>query len=228
MTVVTGKGGRYKYYKCTQRQNRGNHACSSGNIPMEQLDSLLLAKLADGIFSPERLQALIVELRKVARSSKDQQQAIINDLNRQLKSLEDRYQRLLEAIEGGTLGLDEFTQRRAQQNKVAREALEVEIAKRQREGALPEVREIKPSQVGHLSSVLRQKLLAKGSPLAKRYLSILVDEVVVAEETVTIKGSHAALASTLQAIQKGEPGQVPSFIHEWRARRDSNSRPPSS
>ena len=29
MTLVTGKSGRYKYYKCTSRHSQGNHACTS-------------------------------------------------------------------------------------------------------------------------------------------------------------------------------------------------------
>ena len=34
MILVTGKSGRYKYYKCTTRQNKRNYACSSGNLSM--------------------------------------------------------------------------------------------------------------------------------------------------------------------------------------------------
>ena len=42
--------------------------------------------------------------------------------------------------------------------------------------------------------VLREKLLAKGSPLAKSYLNILLDEIVVQDKTATIKGRYGALA----------------------------------
>ena len=59
------------------------------------------------------------------------------------------------------------------------------------------------SQVGTFGKVLRQKLLAKGSPLAKSYLNILVDEIVVEDKTATIKGSYAALAATMQTIKMG-------------------------
>jgi hypothetical protein len=40
-------------------------------------------------------------------------------------------------------------------------------------------------------------------PLAKSYLNILVDEVVVQDKTATVNGSYEALAETMQQIKKG-------------------------
>ena len=224
MTLATGKSGKYKYYKCTSRHSQGNHACTSGNLPMEKLDDLVLAKLADQVFAPERLQMMMEELRKRIQSSKTGQQAHINDLNRQLKKIEERQHRLLDAIETGTIELDETTQRRAQHLKSSREALFIELAGVRRDTSLPAVEYLKASQVEVFGRILREKLLAKGSPLAKSYLNVLIDEIVVEEKTATIKGSYAALAETMQKIKKGNlNNQVPSFIPNWCARRDSNS-----
>ncbi len=226
MTLVTGKSGRYKYYKCTSRHAQGNHACSSGNLPMEKLDDLVLAKLADQVFAPERLQTMMEVLRKRIQSSKDGQQTKINDLNRQLKKIEERQQRLLDAIETGIVDLDETTQRRAQQLKASREALFIEMAGVRRDTSIPTGDYLKASQVDVFGKVLRKKLLAKGSPLAKSYLNALVDEIVVVDKTATIKGSYAALAETMQQIKKGSlNNQVPNFIPDWCARSDSNALP---
>jgi site-specific DNA recombinase len=223
MTLATGKSGLYKYYKCTRRQSQGNHACTSHNLPMEKLDGLVLEQLAAKVFAPERLQVLMSELRKRIKSSKDGQQARINEINRQIKQIEERQQRLLDAIETGTIELDEATQRRAQQHKAAREALFIELAGVRRDTSMPAVEYLKASQVDLFGKVLRQKLLASSSPLAKSYLNILVDEIVVKDNTATIKGSYAALAETMQQIKMGNLNQVPSFNLDWRARRDSNS-----
>ena len=226
MTLVTGKSGKYRYYKCASRHNQGNHACTSGNLPMEKLDELVLEQLAQKVFAPERLQVMMAELRKHIKSSKDDQQERINELNRQIKKIEERQQRLLDAIETGTIELDETTQRRAQQLKAGREALFIELAGVRRDTSLPAVEYLKASQVDVFGKVLRQKLLAKGSPLAKSYLNILVDEIVVEDKTATIKGSYAALAETMQQIKMGSlNNQVPSFIPNWCARSDSNARP---
>ncbi len=226
MTLATGKSGRYKYYKCTSRHSQGNHACSSGNLPMEKLDDLVLAKLADQVFAPERLQTMMEDLRKRIQSSKAGQQTKINDLNRQLKKIEERQQRLLEAIETGIIDLDETTQRRAQQIKTSREALLIELSGVRRDTSMPAVEHLKASNVDVFGKVLREKLLAKNSPFAKNYLNALVDEIVVENKNATIKGSYAALAETMQQIKKGNlNNQVPSFIPNWCARSDSNARP---
>ena len=225
MTLVTGKSGRYKYYKCTSRQSQGNHACTSKNFPMEHLDDLVLNSMADKIFAPERLQMMVAELRKRIKSSKDGQQERINEVNRQIKLVEKKRHNLLNAIEMGTIELDDTTQRRAQQHKAAREALFIELAGVRRDHSLPAVEHIKASQVDVFGKVLREKLLAKNSPLAKSYLNILVDEIVVEEKNATVKGSYAALAETMQQIKMGNLKQVPSFIPDWCARSDSNARP---
>src|SRR5258706_664876 len=93
---------------------------------MDKLDELVLNQLANKVFSSERLQAMIAELRRHTRNSKDSQQERINQLNRQLKLLEDRQQRLFDAVETGVLELGENLQRRAQQLKAARDALLIE------------------------------------------------------------------------------------------------------
>lgn len=128
LTLATGKSGKYKYYKCTSRQNKGNHACSSTNIPMEKLDALVLNEMAEKICAPDRLQTMMTELRKRLKSAKENQQDRINQLNRQLKQTEERQHHLLDAIEKGIIELDEITQRRAQTLKSSREALLIELA----------------------------------------------------------------------------------------------------
>lgn len=129
MTLVTGKSGKYQYYKCTRRQNHGNHACTSGNLPMEKLDELVLHQLASEVFAPERLQMMMSEIRTRIAATKDNQQERINEINRDIKKIEERQLRLIDAIETGILELDEVTQRRAQQLKTSREALLIDLAR---------------------------------------------------------------------------------------------------
>jgi site-specific DNA recombinase len=225
LTLATGKSGRYKYYKCTSRQNKGNHACTSGNLPMEKFDELVLNQLAEKVFAPDRLQAMMTELRKRFKTSKDSQQERINQINRQLKQTDERQHRLLEAIETGTIELDEVTQRRAQQLKASREALLIDLAGVRRDHSLP-VEQLKASQVDSFGKLLRKKLMSKDSGFAKSYLNLLVDEIVIEDKAATITGSYAALAAAaaMDKIKVGDLKQVPTFIDGWCARRDSNSR----
>ena len=223
LTLATGKSGRYKYYKCTSRQNKGNHICTSGNLPMEKLDRLVLERLADKVFAPDRLQTLMSQFRMRNKAAKDRQQERINELNRQLRHAEERQHRLLDAIETGTIELDEVTQRRAQQLKAAREALLIELSGVRRSHSLP-MDQIKASQIESFGKALRERLLSGDPAFAKSYLRLLVDEIVVEGRTATMKGSVAALAAAAATDKKsGHLNQVPTFMCDWRARRDSNS-----
>jgi DNA invertase Pin-like site-specific DNA recombinase len=216
MTLATGKSGRYKYYKCTSRKNKGNHVCSSGNLPMEKTDQKVLHQLAEKVFTPQRVQTMMTALRQRIRSSKETQQEQINELNRQLKQTEERQHRLLDAIETGIVGLDETVQHRAQNLKTAREALIIEIAGVRRDHSRP-VEHIKASQVEAFAKALKAKLLAKDSAIAKSYLSLLVDKIVVNENVATITGSYGALAHAAALNDKkiGHLNQVPTSISDW-------------
>jgi site-specific DNA recombinase len=53
---------------------------------------------------------------------------------------------------------------------------------------------------------------------------MLVDEVVIDRDVITIRGSKLALEHALTADGAPKTG-VPTFVREWRARQDSNLRP---
>ena len=46
MTLATGKSGKYRYYKCSNRILKGKDTCTSDNLPTEQVDRLVLSSLA--------------------------------------------------------------------------------------------------------------------------------------------------------------------------------------
>ncbi|ADL55678.1 recombinase family protein [Gallionella capsiferriformans] len=225
MTLSTGKGGKYRYYKCTSRRGQGNHACSSKNIPMEKFDEMVLNQVANTIFHPDRLQILMSELRERIQSGKNSRQEVVSELERQLKIMDEKQNRLLDAIENGIVELDEITHHRSQQNKTIREALLIKMAEARRTPLPAAIEYLKPSQVDLLGKALRSKLLAKDSNLAKGYMQLLLDEVLVEDETATIKGSYASLANAMHQMKIGTNNLVPTLIPNWCARSDSNARP---
>jgi site-specific DNA recombinase len=221
LTLATGKGGKYKYYKCTNRTNHGNYACSSKNYRMEVLDNTILTLLAEQVLTDENIQGILSELRGSAKSAKDEQQARINTLMKQMKQLEARRTNLIDAIETGVIDHD-LIQDRAQKIKSSIESLHIEIAGARRLTTLP-LDYLKPSSIETVAKVIRSRICAADSSLAKGYLNMLVDEIRVEHEKIEAKGSHLALAETLTKI--GQGAQVPTIVCEWRARRESNPRP---
>ncbi len=76
-----------------------------------------------------------------------------------------------------------------------------------------------PSQVHAFSKAIVKKLQARSSGFARDYLRAVVDEVVIRQDTATISGSNAKLVRAV-ASKKPPTDQVPSFIQDWRARKE--------
>ena len=226
MTLTTGKSGRYRYYKCSRRVNKGNAQCSSRNIRMELLDELVLSQLEGRVFTPGKLREILALARRQLRERTAADRQKLAHLQAELRKADERLGRLYEAVESGLLPLDETLQRRVQQAKAGRESVLVEMAGLRRLQQLP-VEQVLPSQVETFSRVMRAKLRDRASPFARDYLHAVVDSVVVDGDKATISGSHARLMRTIAGKKMGTD-QVPTFIPEWRARKDSNLRPSGS
>ena len=74
---------------------------------MEKFDHLILDAIAERIFSPDRLNVMMAELRKTVRDSQEIGQEQVNELNRQIKAAESRLNNLYDAVEKGLLPMDE-------------------------------------------------------------------------------------------------------------------------
>lgn len=222
MTLMSGKSGSYKYYRCTNRASKGETTCTSRNIRMETLDELVLAQLADRTFTPERLQQMIAEGRRMLLERRSSDQDKLSSLQSEIRKVEAALSRLYEALETGALEADETFRHRVQAAKAKRDALLVEIAGVRGRQGLP-VERILPSQVEAFSKIVRAKLRDRSTAFAKDYLRAIVDEVRVRGTTATITGSYGRLFDAVTAKKKGtEWNQVPSFMREWRARQESN------
>ena len=226
MTLISGKSGRYQYYKCTSRLNKSDHVCTSRNLPMGKLDELVLTHLVEQVLTPKRLQVMLSEARRVLTERKSADQEKLAKAQAELRTAEERLNRLYEAVESGMLALDETLQRRAQQLKAARESVLVEMAGLRRTQAMP-IERMVPSQVESFSRAIRAKLRDKDSSFAKNYLRAVVSEIRVSGGSATIRGSYRQLMA-LAGKKKEDTDQVPSFMRDWRARQDSNPRPPGS
>src|SRR5690606_1494814 len=59
MTLRTGKSGRYRYYTCAACAQKGKSACQGRSIPMDRLDNLVTERLAETLFTPNRVRDIL-------------------------------------------------------------------------------------------------------------------------------------------------------------------------
>lgn len=221
MTLVTGKGGRYRYYKCNTRIGKGNSLCSANAIPMEKTDQFVLSTLADKVFAPDRVRTMMHEMRKRQQLAQRDQSAKLKPLQKELEMLKQSSERLFEAVEKGYLPIDDTLQHRSHKLQARRQDLLLEIAGLKRKQDMPSDL-LKPENINAFSKVLRSKLLDRESKFGKDYLKVLVKEIIVDGNEAEITGSYAALAGAIMGTKKGTGLTVPTFVSNWLPKQGSN------
>lgn len=91
-----------------------------------------------------------------------------------------------------------------------------------------QLNKLTPAHIQNFTRALRTRLLDTASGFGKAYLHLLVDEIRLDGNELHVKCSYRALARAVSLSKEGKLGEVPSFVPEWRARRESNPRPSAS
>jgi hypothetical protein len=223
MTLATGKGGRYRYYKCNTRIGQSIGFCSTPAVPVGKIDRAVLAALADKVFTPDRLKEMLRELRarlKQTQSSQDDQTKV---LQRELVELEQATGRLYEAVEKGFLPMDEMLTARAQKLKSRREALMIDLAGLRRAKEMP-ASMLTQANVEAFGSALRARLQAGEGGFPKRYLRQFVSEIRFDGSRLTMSGRKDALLAAAMDEKMGT-ARVPTSNQPWLLDLGSNQAP---
>ena len=223
MTLATGKGGQYRYYKCSTRIRMGN-SCGSVNLPTGKLDDLILHSLADKVFTESRVRIMLNELKKRLLNSRDASAGQLKTLTAELEKNQRSLDRLYQAVEEGLLPMDATLTERAHRLQAQRQAILTEIAGIKRQKEMPK-QLLSSRHVSAFCQALKGRLLNRSSGFGKRYLRLLVDEIRVMGKEIRIKGSYSALAQAVGQKNLGTPVGVPRFGYAWLPGQDSNLQP---
>jgi len=228
MTLRTGtsKGGRvYRYYTCSNCATKGKTACKGRSIPMGKLDALVTDHLLERLFQPERVALILASLS----SRRAEQATALNSrivyLQREMIEADDKLKRLYRLVEDGLTDLDEVLQDRLHTLKAERDRAKAAL-ERAKEYSVSHIR-IDPALIERFGRTMREKFSTGSVPFRKAYLRSLIDAVEVDDHQIRIKGNKELLEKAVLATQSGQ-SWCSQTSTRWRARRDSNSRPPDS
>jgi site-specific DNA recombinase len=221
MTIATGKGGKYRYYKCTSKINLGKHTCTSGNLPMAKLDQLILEAVSERVFTPERVAVMLKEFRTNLKQSRSKHDDNLRNLKKELDAIQQATDRLYEAVEQGMLPMGNSLRERAHKHQARRQEVLTEMAGLRRKKEMP-VSQLGPKKIDTFCKALKQRLQDKESNFGKDYLSLLVDEINVEGNEVRLRGSYGALAGMLSRTKAETYEKVPTFGSGWLPILNSN------
>jgi site-specific DNA recombinase len=95
LTISTGKGGRYSYYKCAAKVNGGTKRCTCPTLPMTALDNIVLEAVAERVLQPDRLTELLSGIVDASETADAQRQEDIIQARKALTRCETAISRLL-------------------------------------------------------------------------------------------------------------------------------------
>ena len=227
MTSATGKSNSYFYYRCSTRTKKHIDLCSSKMVPMDKLDKAILTALADNVFTEDRVAALLKELKRLTKGNNGES---ILELNKQLEAVRFRLKNLYYSIENG-IEVDAILKGRLEELKNQENGIAAKIAAYEHS---PEafIDSIDKEEIRQFTTTLRQRLLDSSTPFSKEYLHLMVKQIELKENQVKVVGSYRSLAGAIKfAAEKknlSTSQKVLRFNSDWRARTDSNGRPPGS
>jgi DNA invertase Pin-like site-specific DNA recombinase len=216
MTLRTGKSGRYRYYTCAGAAQKGKTTCTGRSISMAALDGMILEHLADRLFTPERLQVILEAYIARSAQADSNRREQLAQARRALTEAQGRINRLLELVEQGLLDLtDPALKDRLEGAKLARQSASDRIRLLDATGANHPTA-ITSDTIARLAERLRQTLGDGDPAFRKTYLRLFVDQVVVGDAEIRLRGPTASLAKAAVAGDLPPTGIVPSFVREWR------------
>lgn len=128
LSIATGKGGRYRYYRCSRRLRRDETACAGTSMRDEKLEAVVIDAMAERLLQRARLRELPANLLDDSSAAVRQRQAHLKALRTERTRVEGAIQNMFDFIEQGVVSARDadFTARLAAQ-RTRRADLEQEI-----------------------------------------------------------------------------------------------------
>ena len=162
---------------------------------MEKLDALIINALAQKVFDPKRVKAMLSDMKKEIKAAQESQDDDLKKLTKELGELKTATDRLYEAVEKGLLPLNSSLQERSHKLQARKQELLIEIAGYRRQQLLPD---IKQNQLTAFTKALRSRLVDRSSSFGKEYLKLLVSEIRIKGNQVEMTGDYSALAHAIE------------------------------
>ena len=222
MTMATGKGdgGTYYYYRCSTKTRKSAKLCSSRPVRMDEFDKSILEALANVVFTPEKVEAMMLELRRMLRTDGG---ADLQTLKRRHEALQVKLKNAYRAIANG-IEVDQFFKEELDNMKRLEAEVSAKISSYQ-DSPLAVVDAIDKREVEEFCATLKRDLLDTSKPFSKQYLQQLVKEIVLTDGVARIRGGHRPLAGAIRlSAEKKNPitgKKVIGFNSVWRPIADA-------
>lgn len=220
MTVATGGSGKYRYYKCNVRTNRGASACRCPNVRTDKLDPLVMEVVAEKIFGQTNLESLLGRVLDTSDEARKCKQLELDQCEGRLVEARKRLSNLHDGIEIGTISArDPDIASRIKERKAEIDGLN-STAKVLRQQLDRGPAQITPAAIRKFGEIVRQNLVHGDSKVRQRIARAFISRIRIGSK-IEIEGDTAALEHGVAAVARSKGG-LPTFDRKWCRLQDSN------
>jgi site-specific DNA recombinase len=223
LMLVTGKSGRYKYYRCASRQKVSPTECCCPNFPKEAMETQVLEAVVERVLSPTRVTSILGELEDIWKKAKKPDPKRIQRLQTRSAALRASLGSIYGQLDKRTLDLDVTLQEYIRAKQRERETVDSELSALEARQHLP-FKKVGRAHIEKFVAAAKRELCDPQSALARQLLRALVTDIRVDGAKCRIRGNRAQLASAV-THWNSESGEVPSDVSDWCARLGSNQQP---
>ena len=183
---------------------------------MDEFDKSILEALANVIFTLERVEAMMLELKRILCTDGGSD---LTTLKRRHEALQVKLKNAYRAIANG-IEIDQFFKEELDNMKRLEAELSAKISN-YHDSPMAVVDAIDKREVEEFCTTLKRDLLDTTKPFSKQYLQQLVKEIILKDGVARIRGGHSPLAGAIRcSAEKKNPitgKKVIGFNGVWRA-----------
>jgi len=210
MTLETAKGGHYRYYNCRNFLRLGKNVCEGQRMSQTRIEKEILSYFGARLFTEKRVKELLSSLFRAYQAHKRGREKEVKSLESQIQDIDVRLQNLYSAIEKGTVEMDDVGER-VRELKVLKAQLLHRLSDSDRLVNIP-LYFFTHRFIKTFRRKLNSLFSSEESGLAKRYLRLLVEKIVLTGNTVHIVGKTRKI---LELAIGEKTLTVPTAVIDW-------------
>ena len=223
--IATGKGGRYRYYKCSSRFKSEGKVCTGCSVPMHKLNDLVIDLLFKVVFSPEHIQTIFPKLIENARRRTQSYGERIDELRNERRRVKNQLERIWRQVSKAELSIDAALKVLIKELQDKSVEIEHTIRRLEQENAIP-VNSLSLDGRGEFAAAVKRLLRENENPkFTQAYLRLVMGRIDIMAGPEKQRSRKAVPSKQTVASEK-TGALVPTEKSKWCRTPDSNQRPP--
>lgn len=215
LTINTGKGGRYKYYKCSKKIKVDISSCKQKPIRKETLDQRVIDLVIEQIMVPKFINQVFDYVKSLVSKRSGSDKKLKLSLESRLSETKYQIKKLYLMLSREEISSDEDLNELLSDLRKKKHTLKSELEDVKRRSQIP-IWKFGETKVDTFTKITKMVLLGSDHDYRKSFLRATISQITVDNENLTFKGSNLALLDLVSKTKMGTSNEVPTFVSIWR------------